>query len=279
MEVPGIIETANLYAPLDEQLIRLLEGLTPEDWRKPTVCHSWSVRDIAAHLLHGDIRRLSFARDQLETPPTDLPIASYAGLVSFINRLNEDFVGVARLLSTRLLIDFLRLTGPQVSAHLATLDMMAPSRFSVAWAGEEVSCNWFGVARDYTERWHHQEQIRDGVGAPPLTSAYWLSPVLETFMRALPHTYRNVEGAEGAAVVIHIEGEAGGLWTLVRTAGNWRLFNGEQQNAATRIALDQDTAWRHFTKGLPTGEATRRIHIAGDERLGQPYLGSLAVMA
>jgi hypothetical protein len=33
----------------------------------------------------------------------------------------------------------------------------------VAWAGEAESKNWFHVARDYSEKWHHQQQIREAV--------------------------------------------------------------------------------------------------------------------
>ena len=47
-----------------------------------------------------------------------------------------------------------------------TLPSHGRAIFSVAWAGESESENWFDVARDYTERWHHQQQIRDAVGRP-----------------------------------------------------------------------------------------------------------------
>jgi hypothetical protein len=41
--------------------------------------------------------------------------------------------------------------------------------FSVARAGEEASLNWFNIAREYSERSLHQQQIREAVGAPGLT--------------------------------------------------------------------------------------------------------------
>ena len=49
-------------------------------------------------------------------------------------------------------------------------DPDAPAVFSVAWAGEDKSAHWFDVAREYTEKWHHQQQIRDAVGRPDLAS-------------------------------------------------------------------------------------------------------------
>jgi hypothetical protein len=35
----------------------------------------------------------------------------------------------------------------------------------VAWAGEAESTNLFDTAREYTERWHHDMQIRSPLGA------------------------------------------------------------------------------------------------------------------
>ena len=55
-------------SPLHAELIALLRSLTPDDWSRPTACALWSVRDIAAHLLDDDLRRLSFHRDG-QPPP------------------------------------------------------------------------------------------------------------------------------------------------------------------------------------------------------------------
>jgi len=279
MDAVGPIDTVHLYRPLHHELIRLLESLTPAQWQSPTVCRGWAVRDIAAHLLDVDVRPLSFSRDHLELPAPDPPIGSYTGLVGFLNRLNADWVNAAKRISPQLLIEFLRLTGEQLAAHLATVDMNAPTRVGVAWAGESVSANWFHIARDYTERWHHQQQIRDAVNAPPLTSAYWLSPVLDTFMRALPYHYREVSAEDGDAVAFVITGEAGGQWTLLRVEGHWRLFRGAKDHPNARVTFDQDTAWRRFTKGLTAEEARRRMQIEGDGRLGDPFPDCLAIMA
>jgi hypothetical protein len=45
------------------------------------------------------------------------------------------------------------------------------------------------------------------------------------------------------------------------------------------ISLDQETAWKLFSKGLPGDRARARIRIEGDHRLGEPVFSSLAVMA
>ncbi len=283
MREVGRIETAGLFPELDAQLIPLLRGLSEEDWGRPAV-GSWTVKDVAAHLLDSAIRRLAFDRDRLPLVPPDGPVEGYADLVAFLNDLNHVWVKAMKRVSPRLLTDFLEKVGAELSEHMAGLDPAGPALFSVAWAGEETSENWFDVAREYTERWHHQQQIREAVGAPGLTSRRLMHPVLDAFLRALPHAYRSVEAEEGTAVAVEIEGEAGGEWALVREAlvhegHRWRLYEGTSEAPRARVLMDQDTAWRRMTKGITREQAAERSEVTGDRSLGEPVFGMLSVMA
>ncbi len=273
------IHTVDLFPALHAQLLTLLRQLEPQDWLKPTVAVPWSVKDMVAHLLDTDMRRLSSQRDGFTPPATEPPPATYHDLVELLNRLNAEWVRAAQRLSPQLLIALLELIGPQVHHLFTTLDPLAPARASVAWAGESASLNWFDIAREYTEKWHHQQHIREAVGAPLLTSRQWLYPALDTFLRGLPHTYRGVSANEGSNLVISISGEAGGEWTLSRRRQNWQLYQGTVAEADTRVQLDQDTAWRLFTKGVAPDDARRQLVIEGDERLGIQLLSLLAIMA
>ena len=268
----------DLFPGLHAELMALLRGLAPADWSRPTACALWSVKDIAAHLLDGNVRRLSFGRDGLEAVP-DMAIAGYSDLVRYLNRLNAEWTTATRRLSPRVLVDLLDFTGGQVHAFFRSLDPHSPALFPVSWAGEDVSPNWFDLGREYTERWLHQQQIREAVGAPGLNARGWLHPTLDIFVRALPFAYRGVEAPAGSSVRLEIGGEAGGTWTLVRVSNGWRLFVGSDAGPDAHVSLDQETAWKLFSKGLDQDSARRRIRIQGEERLGQPVLSSLAVMA
>ena len=263
---------------LHTELMSLLRALGPSDWNRPTACALWSVKDIAAHLLDTSVRRLSFGRDRLDPTP-DIPITTYADLVAYLNRLNADWVAASRRLSPAVMIDLLDFTAGQVHAFFQTLDPHSAALFPVTWAGEDVSPNWFDIGREYTERWLHQQQIREAVGAPGLTAPAWLHPTLDIFVRALPHTYRNVKAAPGASVRFDIRGEAGGVWTLVRSPARWELFKGSDPAPAAAVGLDQETAWKLFSKGLDRVSARSRIELRGDAVLGETVLGSLAIMA
>lgn len=264
--------------PLHAELVALLRGLDSTDWHRPTACSLWSVRDITAHLLDDDLRRLSFHRDG-QAPPVGGPIAGYASLVAMINRMNAEWVAVARRMSPRVLIELLEVTGPMVVELFRSIDPHAPAHWAVAWAGEETSAHWFDVGRDYTERWLHQQQIRDAVGAAPLTGREWLHPVLDLFVRAVPVAYRAVVREDGTAVGLAIEGPAGGDWTLRREAGTWHLLAGRHPAPHVTVTMSDDTAWRLFSKGLAREAARVRVRIDGDQALGEGVLGALAVMA
>ena len=266
------------FPPLHAELMRLLRGLKEADWSRPTACALWSVKDIAAHLLDTGLRRLSFGRDGVLPAPTR-SIEQYADLVSYLNELNAQWVTAARRLSPPVLIELLDDSAARLHAFFSSLDPMADAQFGVAWAGEESSPVWFDLGREYTERWLHQQQIREAVNAPGLTSREWLHPALDIFLRALPHTYRNVAASPGQNVRLDIEGKAGGIWTLVREPEGWALYTGADASPTTTLRLDQDSAWKLLSKGLSRDAVRARIRIDGDLRLGEPIFSALAIMA
>ena len=277
MEPISPLYTADLFPPLHGELIGLLRGLSPEDWERPTVAGRWQVRDVAAHLLDVDLRKLSVNRDRHLVVPAE-PIRSHEDVVRFLDGLNAEWVGAARRLSPRVLVELHSFTGPLVSELVASLPPHEPSAFPVGWAGESESGNWFDIGRDYTERWHHQMQIRDAVGAPPLLERRWLHPLLDLSLRALPHAYRDVDAPGGTVVTVGISGEAGGAWSLVRDGGGWRLHRGAAPDSAAVVTLDPDSAWRLLYNALPGSEARQRARIEGDASLAEPLFAMRSVM-
>jgi uncharacterized protein (TIGR03083 family) len=273
----------HLFPPLGRELVTLLRGLPPEAWSAPTVCRAWAVRDIAAHLLDTGLRRLSFGRDDHTRPPPERPITGYADLVAFLNAANAEWVAAARRLSPRLLVDLLEWLEPQLAEHLASIDPDGQALFSVAWAGEETSAAWFDVARELTERWLHQQQIRLAVGAPPLADPELSRAVFDTFLRALPHAYAAVEAPVGARLQISIRGGQTYDYTLERTGGGWRLLAGVAASAApapsSRVTLDEEPAWLLLTRGLRPEEGRSRATIDGDAALADAFFHAVAVMA
>jgi len=72
---------------------------------------------------------------------------------------------------------------------------------------------------------------------------------------------------------------AGATWTLAPSSPGWQLFSGAAPDPTTVVSLDQEAAWKLFSKALSPDQARREIGITGEPRLGQPFLRTLAVMA
>jgi uncharacterized protein (TIGR03083 family) len=260
-------------------LLGLLGDLSPADWEAPTVCPGWSVKDVAAHLLGDDIGRLSWGRDDYVNPAfaADLDIATLPGLVAAIDRQNAVWVTGARRISPRLLIELLEMTGELTEAYFASLDMTALG-MPVNWAGPEPAPVWLDVAREYTERWVHQQHIRDAVGKPGLKERRWFAPVLETFVRGLARPLTNVAAPAGTALRLTITGDAGGEWVAQRHEDGWRLGIAPALTATATVVFGQEIAWRLFTKGIDPHEARQAAHTDGDPDLAERVFATVSIL-
>lgn len=274
-EIP--IPAAHLFPVLDEQLLILLRALTPEQWRLPTIAGEWTVKDVAAHLLDGNLRALSVVRDGYAGDPPRY-IGSYQDLINYLNTLNADWVKAMKRVSPALLVELLAITGPPYCAFQASLDPWAPAIYPVSWAGETTSFNWFHIAREYTEKWHHQQQIRDAAGIPGIQTAELYHPVLATFMKALPYTYRNIPAPEGTLVRITITGEGGGDWFMQRNQ-KWEPVATASGEPAAHTSIDGRVAWKLFSKSWRREEMAGYVQTTGDPVLATAVLDMIAVMA
>lgn len=274
---PPPVLTAHLFADLGEHLLALLRGLRFADWARPTVCPQWDVKDITAHLLDTALRRLSFDRDRLPPPAPARPIHSERDLVAHLNDLNGSWVAACRRLSPALLIELMEVAERDLAAYLPTLDPNGPALFAVGWAGENESRSWFDVARELTERWHHQQQIRLAVGAAPLLDPRFSRPVFETFARALPRFYSEVDAPAGTELVFAIQGRERYAFTLRRDEA-WSLLLGEPERPQASISLPEEAAWRLLTNSLDGPAAKAAANTSGPEELIAPLFATRAVM-
>jgi len=257
-------------------LIELLRSLTPQDWEKQTVAPQWKVKDVAAHLLDTQLRRLAAARHDHTAEPKK--ITSHAELLTLINTLNAKGVRQYGRLSADELISKMQAASSESAAYLQALDPFAPAMFPVSWAGEEVSLNWFDTAREFTERWHHQQQIRLAVEKPGIMTRELYYPVLDCFMRALPYVYRNVPGKSGVLAQFNVSGECGGSWYLFRDGDVWMRAASPSGEKVSETTIPQEIAWLIFTKGIARDAAMGQIHVTGDAEIGLHILGMVSIV-
>lgn len=266
-----------LLRETNQALLALLASLDAKDWARPTVHADRSVKDLTAHLLDGSLRRLSIQRDGHFLPGPQSNELSEA--VSYVQALNREWIGASRRLSPRVLQELLRWADEELVELFSKLDPQGPAPFGVAWAGQEWSSNAFDMAREYTEKWHHQQQLRDAVQRPGLCEARFVRPVLETFLEGAPFAFRDVERPEGAELRLVVEGEGGGRWGVHTRHGRWEVDAAGEGTATATATLSTDTAWRLWTRGLSARSARERVHLEGDLALGEPLLSMTTIMA
>ena len=267
---------AHLLRTVDDKLIELLRSLAPSEWSLPTVAPLWSVRDVAAHLLDTALRKLSMVRDSHFVEAVQ--ITSPQDLITLVNRLNQEGVTVYRRLSPSVLIDLMKTACDQSALFHESLDPFARAAFAVSWAGEENSLNWFDTARELTERWHHQQQIRLATNRPGIMVPGLYRPVIDCFLRGLPNLYRDVVAPAGTGILVEVSGECGGRWLLCRGEAGWGLVKTIERSPASRVTIPQSLAWRLFTKGIDRDSARAEVEITGDRDLGEHVLRLTAIV-
>jgi uncharacterized protein (TIGR03083 family) len=278
LKPPQPVDVLPLLREEREALVELLAGLAREQWEIDTPCPGWTVHDLAAHLLGDDLGVLSRDRDEYIDR---LSIATGAeetwrSIVESLNRTNEQWVQDMRHLSGRLLVELLQYSGELLYEYFRGLD---PEGLGdrVSWAGPEPAPQWLNTAREYTERWVHQAQIREALRVPILDEPRFLSPVIAAFARALPRAYTAHQADEGTCVTVTVQGQAGGHWSLRRQSGGWLLYEGEAPGPAASIRLDQETFWRHLSRTDRSGVRSR-VETAGRAQLAEPFFDAVAMI-
>jgi uncharacterized protein (TIGR03083 family) len=267
---------ASLIRKVDRELIELLSSLTAAEWELPTIAPRWLVRDVSAHLLDTALRTLSRGRDGCAVDRVELK--TFEDIVVLVDRLNQEGVTVYRRLSPRVLTKLMQTACEEAADYYESLDPFATSGIGVSWAGEMTSPVWFHVARELTERWHHQQQIRLATGRPGIMDRSLCYPVLDTFLRGLPYTFRDVAASAGDALLIEVSGDCGGLWCLMKSQDRWLFCKDPPSSVKATIIIPQSIAWRIFTKGIDRETARSQVTMSGDKGLATHVLQLVAIV-
>lgn len=268
-DVPGLLarERGGLMASLGR--------LAPPDWDRRTSCPGWRVRDLVSHLWATDVHVLSRLRDGYVVGPVG---ADHADVVAAVNEHNERWVDATRGLSPRVLLDRLYETGPQVTTLFRLGDPAAPAE-RVSWAGDDIAPLWFCGARELTERFVHQQQIRAAVGQLHFDDDEVLAAVVDTFVYAFPRTLAAARAEPGTAVSVEVTGPVARRWTFIRSVDGWTREDGVvSSKAAAFLRTDADAFWRLLSGGLDRTSQVERVDLAGSPTLFSVLRDTRAVL-
>jgi uncharacterized protein (TIGR03083 family) len=256
------IDARPLFESELASLLDMLRGLSPTEWIKVAV-PGWTVHDLAAHILGDYYGRLGLSPDGCQRVA-----APGETLEALIHRVNQEWVDVHADDGPAALIDALELAGAEVARQFETADLEAAG-VGVSWAGVNPAPGWLDIAREFTEYWTHRQQIRRATGRDTDPEPHAFSTVLDTFMRALPHTLRHTGAPLGTQIQVIVDGPAGGTWIVTATADHWSLAESSSGPPTTSVWLDAETAWRLCTRGIDPSTALARGRIRGERQLAE----------
>jgi hypothetical protein len=172
-----------------------------------------------------------------------------------------------------------RPAGPHLSQVLALwrdIDLDAITD-PVTWAGSQRAPRWLDCARDFTEYWVHQQQIRDATGRPDDGDPAVVHLVLDTFLRAMPQTLAGHDRPQGTTLTVVVTGAGGGQWCWQRQGAGWLPV--EDADGSTRLTFgDAEALWRLCTRLIEPAEARRRVTVVGDRALADAALRIVSII-
>lgn len=271
-------DVAALLARERGALMASLHRLGPEDWDRRTPCPGWQVRDLVSHLWSTDLHVLSRLRDGHRTDPGTDGSPSRDAVTAAVDEHNERWVAATRGLSPRVLVDRLQESGPQVTTVFRVGDLRAPAE-PVAWVGTRPQPLWFCGARELTERFVHQQQLRTAVGQLPFDDPDVLAAVVDTFSHAFPAALAPIQAPEGTAVSVVVEdAELVRRWAFTRTPAGWIGTDGTAPDAVASLRTDPEAFWRLLSGGLSRTEQVHRVDLAGTPTLFAALRDTRAVL-
>lgn len=194
----------DLRAEADE-LHRLLAGLTPQDWARPTQFKEWTPNDILQHLHIGDIMGLTSATDPaaFDALRADIQAKRTTGL----SRVEETRERLGNPTGARLL-ELWRTTNERLCEVLAARD---PSD-RLKWAGPDMGVRMFVTARQM-EHWAHGQAIWDMLGRDRPLPAPRLRNIAEIGVRTFGWTYRVRDlPVPPTMPYVRLAGPGGAIW-------------------------------------------------------------------
>lgn len=257
------VDYVGLFVGERQALLDLLASLDDVEWGRPTPCPGWSVLDLSCHLLGDDLSLLARQRDShFGTRPPD-GLGDEAAFVEWLDALQDGWVQASCRLSSRLVIDLLAWTGPQLQRMFCDQDTAARTA-SVSWAEAKPVPVWLDHARELSEYWIHRQQLRQALSRPPELGTPTAAAVLDALRWAYPYRLASIAEPAGDTVVIVITGDLERRWYLRTTGSGWTFHDRPGARVVAQLRMTADQAWRLLTNNLSAVEQ-RRLDITGDE--------------
>jgi uncharacterized protein (TIGR03083 family) len=235
-------------------LLGFLAGVGDEDWSLPTVCTGWTVKDVLAHMVEGELTLGSIYRGEIrELQPVDneVGIAKWRALPGVAVRAAFWQHGTAAQ----------RVLDPMTEETWHTqIDALGCREIR-----QLVRLHLFDLAV-------HGHDLTDALGALPCWTDR-LPFLVEFVVRAAPAILNRANVSSGA---LHLQVD-GREWTIDGTGGLWVLGTPEQPGSAS-LSIQPEELVLLTTGRRPQPEVLEGTSITGDRGLTEQILGSWRVV-
>ncbi len=228
-----------MFAAQRQRLVTFLRGLGADDWRRRTACCGWDVSDVLAHVVGDVLGRIGGLGGHRGRNPGRVG----ESLGELVDRTNQEWVVACRRLSPQLMIEMLEWAGPVADQLWLSRRLDDPS-LGVSWAGVDPAPLWLDAAREVTEYWVHERQLREAVGNHT-EGLPDVATVLDVFARGLPCTLGRFNLGEHADRIR--VGSAGRSWRFRRHGNQW-WYSDEADPDEAVVSFDGELLWRRWTR-------------------------------
>ncbi len=260
-----------------EALLELLSDLAPKEWGAATECPAWTVAGVALHVLGDDLSLLARQRD-----------AAMQGLVIFgesnpgltfrqlLDGFNEQWVAAAQFLSPPLILTLLEATGRWTAEFYRDVDAEQLGEPVGLFAAQDASPYWQIAAREFLERWTHQQQIRRATARPKLRHEF-LVPAGAVVAHIIAAHAGALDVEPGTTIVFAISGIQ--AWTIEVGPAESLVFLGAAASPTARLEVDADAATPMLSRGLTAPDLISKLRITGPDPLSAKLAQGFTLIA
>lgn len=244
----------------------LCDGLTEEQWKRPTGCPGWSVQDNLAHLV--DYETFALGRPRPDHQVADMPHAR-----NDMGRMNEVGVDARRARpGDEVLAEFRQVTAARME-HLRGLsedDLEVETQTPVGP----------GTVRELLtlrtmDTWSHEQDIRRALGVPGHTRGPAAATAIGYLGSFLPYAVAKKAGAPDGTTAVFLVGEFPPVAVEIH-GGRGRAADTLPERPTVLARIDPSN-FQALTCGRTDADPDA-VDIAGDEELGRRIAGSLGFM-
>lgn len=259
----SIENLAALWSSVDA----LCEGLSEEEWKRPTGCPGWTVQDQVAHLIDYESGALGRAR-----PEHVVAEDAAAHLKNDIGKANEVGVDYRRSWpGAKVLAEFREVTADRL-AQLRGLTEEDLAKEITTPAGPGTVADMLTLR--VMDTWSHEQDMRRALGQPGHVEGPAVDEAIGYFLRFVPLVVVKRAGApDGSTVLLHIGDRPPVGIAVVDGRGKPTDELPQSHTVALRMPVTTFAA-------LVGGRADRPddIEVLGDSALGERIVGALGFM-